>query len=414
MKKKYLLFFIILCSVNSFGVTLDDLIGELESDGYSREFKELEIKDLNIEEEKINLIDRDGVDLSGDSYYFDDDNGKEFESSVSAKYDFLKYEGTYDHENGRTDRELFGVEKNLKDLLYSERSYRTNLFQYQREYRLNLEKERLEEDIIGLIELYRSYMDTLLELQLRETLLPSLESEYEVNKKHFEVGTGTEVDYKYSRVRFLNAKADIEQLEKDLAKLRLDFYEDYKVSLGEREIKKVQMEFSENYIGNIGTRDLENIRLLKDEASENYSYSKYDNKWPDLNAGSYWDTVSDGWLLSLGFNKTLFEYDDTSDLLLVEKERLQVEYLQKQNEVAGLQRNYENRYASLTKESESLRRQQEVDEMKYEIYKLMYEQGTKSYIDYVEKYDDYVDSSIALDKKVNELDALIYEIKYKN
>ena len=32
----------------------------------------------------------------------------------------------------------------------------------------------------------------------------------------------------------------------------------------------------------------------------------------------------------------------------------------------------------------------------------------------MEKYDDYVDTSIALDKKSNELDALIYEIKYKN
>lgn len=174
------------------------------------------------------------------------------------------------------------------------------------------------------------------------------------------------------------------------------------------------MVLSSAYINNIGERDLENIGLQREQAKENYTYSRYENKWPDINAGTFWDTVSDGWLVSLELNKTLFEYDDTSELYLVEKERLDVEYDKRTGEVAGIRREYENRYNSLVRDRDNLTRQQEVDEMKYNIYKLMYEQGTKSYIDYVEKYDDYVDTSIALDKKSNELDALIYEIKYKN
>ncbi len=52
-------------------------------------------------------------------------------------------------------------------------------------------------------------------------------------------------------------------------------------------------------------------------------------------------------------------------------------------------------------------------EMKYEIYRLKYEQGSESYIDYIEKYDEYVENSIDLKKKNNELNALIYEIRYR-
>ncbi len=412
--KKLALFFLVSCSMNIFAVTLDDLIFELESGGYSRKFRELEIKGLDIEEKKINLIDMDGIELSGESSYFDDSSGREFDSSLTTKYDIFKYQGSYNHEDGRTERELVGVEKNLKDIFYSERSYRNTVFQYEREYRLNLEKERLEEDIVGVIGLYRIYMDTLLELKLKNDLLPGLESEYEAIKKHYEVGTGTEVDYRYSQVRVVNARNEIRQLEEDLEKIREDFHENFRINLGEREIQRMEVSLSPTYINSIGERDLENIVLQREQAKENYTYSRYENRWPDINAGSYWDTVSDGWLLSLELNKTLFEYDDTSELFLVEKERLGVEYDKKAGEVAGIRRDYENRYNSLVRERDNLTRQQEVDEMKYNIYKLMYEQGTKSYIDYVEKYDDYVDTSIALEKKSNELDALIYEIKYKN
>jgi len=412
--KKLALFFLISCSMNIFAVTLDELISELESEGYSKEFRELEIKDLDIEEKKIYLIDRDGIEVRGSSSYLDDSSGREFDSSISTKYDIFKYQGSYNHEAGETERELIGVEKNLKDIFYSERSYRTNVFQYEREYRLNLEKERLENDIVGVIDLYRSYMDTLLELRLKNQLLPGLESEYEAIKKHFEVGTGTQVDYRYSQVRVVNAKNDIAQLEEDLIKIRRDFYEDFRIDLGGREIKKTELVISSSYINNIGERDLENIELQREQTKENYSYSRYENKWPDINAGTFWDTASDGWLVSLELNKTLFEYDDTSELYLVEEERLDVEYGKKENEVIGVRRDYENRYSSLVRERDNLQREQEVDEMKYTIYKLMYEQGTKSYIDYVEKYDDYVDTSIALEKKSNQLDALIYEIKYKN
>lgn len=412
--KKLVLSFLVSCSMNIFAVTLDDLIFELESGGYSREFRELEIKDLDIEERKINLIDRDGIEVRGESSYFDDSSGREFDSSLTTKYDIFKYQGSYNHEDGRTERELLGVEKNLKDIFYSERSYRSSVFQYEREYRLNLEKERLEEDIVGIIGLYRTYMDTLLELRLKNELLPGLESEYEAIKKHFEVGTGTEVDYRYSQVRVINARNEIRQLEEDLEKIREDFHENYRINLRNREIQRMEVSLSPSYINNIGERDLENILLQKEQAKENYTYSRYENKWPDINAGSYWDTVSDGWLVSLELNKTLFEYDDTSELFLVEKERLDVEYDRKAGEVAGIRRDYENRYNALVRERDNLTRQQEVDEMKYNIYKLMYEQGTKSYIDYVEKYDDFVDTSIALEKKSNELDALIYEIKYKN
>lgn len=414
MNKNFIPAFFMLCSVNIFGVTLDELVTELDSAGYSRGFRELEVRSLTIEEKKTDLIDRDGIDINGDSVYLDDNRGSEFDSNLSAKYDFFKYQASYDHKDDGLDRELLGVEKNLKDIFYSERSYRKNLFGYDRTYRLNQEDARFERDVIDLISLYKDYMDSALELKLREQLLPGLISEYKTIKKQYEVGVGTEVDYRYSEVRLKNAENDISQLEDDLVKLRGDFYEVFKIDIGSRELKKSGITFSESNLHLIGERDLDDIDLLTRQAKENYTYTKYDDRWPDINAGTFWDTVSDGWVLSLEVNKKLFEYNDTSELYLVEVERLDVEYEKKKNEVSSLRRDYENRYNSLSREKDNLTRQQEVDEMKYSIYKLMFEQGSKSYIDYVEKYDEYVETSIALDKKSNELDALLYEIKYKN
>ncbi|WP_372713803.1 hypothetical protein, partial [Ilyobacter sp.] len=106
-------------------------------------------------------------------------------------------------------------------------------------------------------------------------------------------------------------------------------------------------------------------------------------------------------------------YDDTSNLYQVEIQELELEKNKKVEESKNLKKDFENRYFSLMKELKNLERENMLFKMKYEIYKMRYEQGSDSYINYAEKYDEYIENSIDLERKRNEVNALIYEIKYR-
>jgi hypothetical protein len=415
LKKLTILSLSVILTLHSYGLTLDGMIKDVERRGYSSEFKEFEKNRLDIEEIKINRINRDGIDLEAQSDYSDYSGSKDFDSTLSAKYDFFKYYAEYNHQTGETDEELIGVEKDLKDLFFSERKYSSNIFSYDKKYRLNLEEEKVQEEILGLITLYQKYMDTKLELELKEKLHPKLLKDMEKLKKDVEIGTGTEFDYRYSEMLVENSGSDIKQLKDDIAKLKVDFYDLYKIDTLGSEIENLSdvEELGKESFSSIGEREVENAQLLFEKSKENYRYSKYDSKWPSITAGTFFDAASDGWLVSLGFTKTLFEYDDTSNLYQVEIQELELEKNKKVEESKNLKKDFENRYFSLMKELKNLERENMLFKMKYEIYKMRYEQGSDSYINYAEKYDEYIENSIDLERKRNEVNALIYEIKYR-
>ncbi|WP_319201817.1 TolC family protein [uncultured Ilyobacter sp.] len=415
MKKLTILSLSMILSLHSYALTLDEMIKDVEKRGYSKEFKEFEENRLEIEKIKIDRINRDGIDLEAESDYSDSDDGKEFDSSLTATYDFFKYYAEFDHEDGESEEELFGVEKDLRDIFYSEKKYSSAVFSYDKDYRLNIEEETIEEEVLGLITLYQNYMDKKLELELKEKLHPRLVKDMENLKKEVEIGTGTEFDYRYSEMLVENSISDIEQLKKDIEKLKVDFYDLYKVDTLDEEIENLAEipNLEKEDFNGIGERSVENSKLLIEKSKENYKYSKYENKWPSLTAGTFYDTVSDGWVVSLELSKTLFEYDDTSNLYQLEIQELELERDREVENSKNLKKDFENQYYTLVKDLQNLERENKLFEMKYEIYKMKYEQGSDSYINYAEKYDEYVENSVELERKRNELNALIYEIKYR-
>ncbi len=299
-----LLFFL---TFQAYGLSLDDMISEIQNRGYSKEFRQFEEDRLEIEGTKIDLINRDGIDLEAQSDYLEDES-REFDSTLSAKYDLFKYSAEYNHENGDTEKELIGIEKELKDIFFSERKYKSTVFSYDKKYRLNLQEEKIEEEVISLISLYKEYMDTKLELELKEKLRPGLVNDMKKLQKELELGSGTEFDYKYSQMLVDNSSADIKQLMDDLEKLKTDFYELYKIEVSGKDIENFKdiENLKKSSFQNIGERDVENSMFLLEKSRENYKYSKYDNKWPDITAGTFYDSVNDGWLISLGLNQKTF------------------------------------------------------------------------------------------------------------
>jgi hypothetical protein len=395
----------------SYGSTLDQLIIQLKQDGYSAKYRSLEQKLLTIENKKIELFNKDGIDLSGS--VIDDLNGGRTKGDVSASYDFFKYEGTYDAEYDGENKQLFGVEKNLKDIFYGDRKYSQNLFTIDEIIRLNSEDERMDEEIISLIDLYKTLIDKRLELKLKKGLLPSLEADASKLEIGFNTGQSSELDYKYSKMSLRNTNNDIEQLNLDLIQIEKTFETKFNLKIYSKKNYTKLEELNISDINNIGDRSLENIDLAIDMVKENKKYSTYDTKWANLSAGTFYDVKNNGWLMRISFDKTLFEYDDTSATYEIEKERLKMEKQKLIKSLKNQKDEYFNQYNSLLKEIVNLRLQDEVDEMTYKIYKLNYKQGNETYINYIEKYEDYVINSIELEKKENELTAFIYEMQYR-
>ncbi len=413
MKKLGILVGALLISFQSYGSTLDELIVQLKQDGYSAKYRTLEEKQLTIENKKIELIDRDGIDIDGSGSVTDDVNGGRTTGDISASYDFFKYEGTYDVEYSGENKQLFGVEKNLKDIFYGNKKYSQNLFTIDEITRLNAEDERMDEEIIALIDLYKTLIDKRLELKLKESLLPSLEADAAKLEIGFKTGQSSKLDYKYSKMSLRNTNNDIEQLKLDLIQIEKTFETTFNLKIySDINYTKLE-ELNMNDIKNIGDRSLENIDLAIDLADENKKYSTYDTKWANFNAGTFYDVKNNGWLMRISFDKTLFEYDDTSATYEVEKEKLEMEKEKLVKSLRNQKDEYLNQYNSLLKEISNLRLQDEVDEMTYKIYKLNYEQGNETYINYIEKYEDYIANSIALEQKENELTAFIYEMQYR-
>jgi outer membrane efflux protein len=413
LKKLGLLAAALLICSQSYGATLDELIVQLEQNGYSTKYRVLEQKQISIDNKKIERIDRDGIDLNGSGKFTDDMNGERSSGLVSASYDFLKYEGEYDEEYNGENKQLLGLEKNFKDIFYGDRKYNRNLFTMDEVIRLNFEDQRMEGEIISLIDTYKTLMDTRLELKLKKGLLPSLEADAVKLERGFDTGQSSKLDYKYSKMRLKNLNNDIGQLNLDLIQIEKTFETVFNLKIYS-EIKYTRLKkLYTSDINNIGDRSLENIDLSIEKAEENKKYSAYDTNWPDINAGTFYDVKNDGWLVRLSIDKTLFEYDNTTATYEVEKERLEMEKQRLEKSLENLKNEYFNRYNFLVKEIANLKLQKEVDEMTYKMYKLNYEQGNETYINYIEKYEDYIINSIELEKKENELTAFIYEIQYR-
>ena len=397
---------LLICS-QSYGATLGELIVKLEQDGYSTKYRTLEEKQLFIDNKKIELIDRNGIDIEGSTEISDID-GESSSGSLSASYDFFKYESEYND-----DEQLFGLEKNLKDIFYGDRKYSRNLFTIDEATRLNSEDERMEEEILSLIDTYQTLMDTRLELKLKKSLLPSLEADAAKLEKGFSTGQSSKLDYKYSEMSLKNLNNDIDQLNEDLIQIEKTFETVFNLKI-DSEIEYTKLsELIPDDINNIGDRSLETIDLSMEKVEEDKKYSTYDNKYPDLYAGTFYDVKNDGWLVRFSIDKTLFEYDDVTATYEVEKERLEMEKQKLEKSVKNQRDEYYNEYNALLKEITNLKLQEEVDEMAYQIYKLNYEQGNETYINYIEKYEEYIESSVELEKKENELTAFIYEMQYR-
>lgn len=410
MKKLFLLLY---CSLGlaAYGkeITLDMLLEEISRTSYQNKIYEIK-EETNAAKEKYYKLDTfNGVETSVNSEYSNREDS--FETSGKVSYGPFYIEGTKLY-NSDDDYASFGMEKSIKDLIFSESDSELDKLDTNRKIDKTTYKKNMETQKISLINLYKEYKTNELELRIKENGLKTLQKEEETMKKSFNLGAIAKIELDTLQYSIKNLEIEIKNLKENLEKLQGRFYYDYKIDIiGSKlaEISPVEKDV-ELLLEKYGVKDLDKLQYEKELTEKNLKYLKYDSLMPEISLGIEHNTRYDENRVVAKFSKKLFDFD-----LALEEEKnnlreqdITLKQKTDENEAAKLQ--VLNNYYEYMKEFEVNKNKAELELSKYNIKKLEYNLGKVNYIDVMESFDDYLDYEVAKEKAKNNLYGYIYEI----
>ena len=411
MRRK-IFYFLIACSAifaQEYGVS--DLIDVYSENGYQSKYEELELKKLESSYTELEKGSKNGATFLWDTDYNSEDSDN-LESTLKLTYDFFNIKSTYDSSDNEWSSSI-GVEKDIKDYIYSENSYDLSIFESEEKVTKNeIEGER-EEDILEIISLYKDYQEKLIEMDLYLENKVYLFAEYKTLEKEYEIGIENRLNYKYAKIKYENILRDIDNLSKEIEDLKNSFIDSYKIEISADDVllpfddKLLSMDIN---FDKIGQREVESLVYEKKKAEETEKYGIFLDKSPDMTLGADYLLDDDEWQISFTLSKTFGDYssDIVENKLEVEKYDIKIKEAEENNKLE--KKKLKNEYESLKVEIDKYKSTAEVNEMEYLIKKEKYEQGNGDYIDYMDAYDQYNEAKSTYLKKVNELKALIFEI----
>lgn len=410
MKKFFLLIY---CSLGiiSYGkeINLDMLLNEISRTSYQNRIYEIKQNTNDAKEKYYKLDTFNGVETSVSSEYSNREDS--FQTTGKVSYGPFYVEGTKPYSSD-DDYAVFGIEKSLKDLIFSKSDSELDKLGISREIDRVTHEKNMETQKIDLINLYRDYKINELELKIKKNGLTTLKKEEENMKKSFNLGAIAKIELDTLQYSIRNLEIEIKNLEDNLVKLQGRFYYEYKFDIRNSalaEIAPVEKNISE-LLRKYGAKDLDKLKYQKDLTSENLKYLKYDDRMPEISLGVEHSTKFDENRVVAKFSKRLFDFnidlEEEKNSLLEQDVTLK----QKIDENEAEKLKAMNNYYGYLKEYEVNKNKAELELSKYNIRKLEYNLGKVNYIDVMESFDDYLDYEVAKEKAINTLNGYIYEI----
>jgi hypothetical protein len=411
MRRKFFCFLIGCSAIFAQEYGVSDLIDVYSENGYQSKYEELELKKLESSYTELKKGNRNGAKFILVTDYSSEESDT-FESSIKVSYDFFNIKSTYDYKESDWSSSI-GVEKDIKDYIYSENSYDLSIFESEEKVTKNELEEEREEDILEIISLYKDYQDKLIEMDLYLENKVYLFAEYKTLEKEYEIGIENRLNYKYAKIKYENILRDIDNLSKEIEDLKNSFIDSYKIEISADDVllpfddKLLSMDIN---FDKIGQREVESLVYEKKKAEETEKYGIFLDKSPDMTLGADYLLDDDEWQISFTLSKTFGDYssDILENKLEVEKYDIKIKEAEENNKLE--KKKLKNEYESLKVEIDKYKSTAEVNEMEYLIKKEKYEQGNGDYIDYMDAYDQYNEAKSTYLKKVNEFKALIFEI----
>lgn len=408
MKKRVLLFFLL--GIASYGkdISLDMMLNELNEKSYEKQIYEIQNKINSDREKYYKLDDFNGVETSVNSDYSKREDA--FETTGRVQYGPLYFEGTQNYNS--EDEAVFGIEKSLKDLIYSDSKSQLKQLEYIKEIdRLDYQKN-LEAQKIDLLNLYKEYKNSELEMEIKKSGIEKLSVEEKKMEKAYSLGSVAKIELDSIQYSMKNMQLEIEVLKRNLEKLKEKFAYDFGIVIGENNLQEIvppQGNFSD-YLEDYGKKDIELLDYQKKKTEENINYLKYDDMMPEISLGVEHSTKYDEDRVVLKFSKKLFDLN--IDLENEKDNLLQQEITLKQriNEREGDKLQVLNNYENYLKEYEVNKNNSELELSKYNIKKLEYSLGKVDYVEVMEYFNSYINYEVAKEKAKNNLNSYIYEI----
>lgn len=408
MKKGIFLFFLL--GIMSYGknISLDTMLKELDEKSYNREIYEIQNKINSDKEKYYKLDDFNGVETSATSNYSNREDA--FETTGRVQYGPIYFEGTKNYNS--EDEAVYGIEKSLKDLIYSESKNQLKQLEYTKEIDRIDYKKNLETQKIDLLNLYKEYKNSELEIEIKKSGIEKLSVEEKKMKKSYELGAVAKIELDSIQYSIKNMQLEIDVLKRNLLKLKEKFAYDFGIEIGDNSLQEI-VPPSKNfdiYVEEYGKKDIELLEFQKRKIEENIKYLNYDNTMPDITLGVEHSNKYDENRVVLKFSKKLFDLnidlENEKDNLLQQEINLQQKINEREGEKLTILNNYEN----YLKEYEVNKNNSELELSKYNIKKLEYSLGKVDYVEVMEYFNSYINYEVAKEKAKNNLNGYIYEI----
>lgn len=234
MIKRIFMFIIFSTLAYSDEISLDKLLEQLNNTFYQREIFE-NTKEFNITKKNtLKLREYNGIHTSYDLSHENKEN-KTFESTGEVKYGNFYVKGS---KNKNNDTFGFGVEKNLKDLVYSK--YDSDLKKLT--YEENKDKvqylKKLQQEKISLINLYKDIKNIESEISIKNNALKVLQEQKNIINNSYKLGKTSKIDLETSIYNHKNILMEVDYLVNQLKALKEQFFYKYNINISNFKLKK--------------------------------------------------------------------------------------------------------------------------------------------------------------------------------
>ena len=413
-RKFQILFVSFILGLRSFAVSVDDLIAEYEKNSYTTKINEKNMKKYDIKEKALKNGDWNEVSVNSDENYslHGQANGLTMDNNV--KYGNFYYKNSYNFRTKELTENKIGISKTLNDYFgYSDNSYNKKTNQISRDIQKITNETTKNGEIRDLIDLYKNYKNKQKEIEQEALTVEDTKKDYAIQTKKYEVGTASQYDYELAKTEYENSQLKYDNLGRELKILGEQFMI-YNVKLPEKEklddLKREELKKEDFY--ELRLSEAETIELNTKLNEEQIKKENIDYKYPKLTGDLGYSLKDHSVVVGLSVSKTFKRYNDTIEDLKNEKEKLELQYEQKKNELVSNVGQQMITYTTYQTNELTAENTMNIKKKEYEIYAKRYELGVDTYSNYVEKRNNYKKAIIDYETAKNELAAFTKKIRY--
>ena len=151
-------------------LTLEELINAMKATGYSKQTSDMNEKQIDIQEKAIDLDGKNKIELTSNANIYSNNDYGQSTITTAVTYDIFNYRNVHNFDTNKTSN-IIGVSKDLKDFFVSEKDYNKRIILYTRESTKITNLQTINTDVIALIDLYVSYLNSKEEKRVNEELV---------------------------------------------------------------------------------------------------------------------------------------------------------------------------------------------------------------------------------------------------